>query len=175
MDAVGRGANAALREAGIDRSVGVTWARYGEGLASSCEECGAPYPSSTKVRECSWCGAKRGPKMVERLDIEPSDRSGAADDLAGIGVRLAASAWLRERKQIQWSNACIDEPFGSLDTANKRAIATHLTSMLGGKYGFVQTFVVAHDRIVTDALPRRIEVVGAKDKTARLSSDFWGG
>lgn len=172
MDAVGRGANAALRDAAIDLSVAVSWARYGEGYASSCEECGAPYPTSTKVRACSWCGAQRGPKMVERLDIEPSDRSGAADDLAGIGVRLSASAWLRERKQIQWSNACIDEPFGSLDVANKRAIATHLTSMLGGKYGFVQTFVVAHDRIVTDALPRRIHIDAAKDKTARLSADW---
>lgn len=173
MNAVERGANASLREAGIDLSVGVTWARYGDGLASSCEECGAPFPTSAKVKVCSHCGAQRGPKMVERLDIEPSDRSGAADDLAGIGVRLSASAWLRARKNVRWSNACIDEPFGSLDVSNKRAIAAHLTNMLGGKYGFVQTFVVAHDRIVTDALPRRIHIDSKRDGSVSIRSDFW--
>jgi ABC-type sulfate/molybdate transport systems ATPase subunit len=78
---------------------------------------------------------------------------------------LAASAWRREKKAIQWANACIDEPFGALDMANRRAMASHLTSMLGGRYGFVQTFVVAHDRAITDGLPKRIELVGTREGT----------
>ena len=165
MEAISKGTNAALHDAGIDLKVEVSWAREGDGLASTCDECGAPYPKSQKVKECSWCNAKRGPKLVERLDIEPSDRSGAADDLAGICFRLAASAWRREKKSIQWANACIDEPFGALDIANRRALASHLTSMLGGRYGFVQTFVVAHDRAITDGLPKRIELVGTREGT----------
>jgi DNA repair exonuclease SbcCD ATPase subunit len=165
MEAIGKGTNAALVDAGIDLKVDISWAREGDGLASTCEECGSPFPKSAKVKECSWCGAKRGPKLVERLDIEPSDRSGAADDLAGICFRLAASAWRREKKSIQWANACIDEPFGALDMANRRALASHLTTMLGGRYGFVQTFVVAHDRAITDGLPKRIELVGTREGT----------
>lgn len=165
VEAMGRGSNLALVEASIDLRVNVSWAREGDGLALACGECGAPFPKSQKVKECAWCGAKRGPKLTERLDILPSDRSGAADDLAGICFRLSASAWLRARKNIQWASACIDEPFGALDVANRRALAAHLTTMLGGRYGFVQSFVVAHDRAITDGLPKRIELIGTREGT----------
>ena len=36
--------------------------------------------------------------LVNKLEIVPSDVSGAAEDLAGAAVQLAASAWLRENR-----------------------------------------------------------------------------
>ena len=157
------GANALLREAGIELRVEVRWSHEGQGLAGSCEACGAPFPASTKVRECAKCGALRGAKMIDRLEVVLSDRSGAADDLAGAAVQLAAGAWLRAQRNAAWSVALIDEPFGALDEANRGAFAVHLAAMLRGRYGYAQAFVIAHTRGVMDALPGRVEVVGRTD------------
>jgi DNA repair exonuclease SbcCD ATPase subunit len=154
------GANALLREAGIDLRVVVRWSHEGQGLATTCEACGAPFPSSTKVRECAKCGATRGAKMIDRLEVVLSDRSGAADDLAGAAIQLAAGAWLRKQRNAAWSVALIDEPFGALDEANRGAFAVHLAAMLRGRYGYAQAFVIAHTRGVMDALPGRVEVTG---------------
>lgn len=149
-------ANALLSECGIDLSVKIVWAREAAtGLATSCDSCGAAFPSSQRVKECA-CGAKRGPKLTEKLDVEMSDRSGAAEDLAGMAFHLAAAAWLRRERGAAWSVALIDEPFGSLDEANRTALSTHLARMLRSRYGFEQAFVVSHDRETTDALPGRI-------------------
>ncbi len=50
--------------------------------------------------------------------------------------------------------------------ANKRALSTHLATMLASpRYGFAQAFVVAHDRGIMDALPNRIELVGTREGT----------
>lgn len=161
------GANALLREAGIDLSVEMTWARDGQGLAATCDSCGAAFPASQRVKRCERCGAERGQKVVERLDVELSDRSGAAEDLAGAALQLAATAWLRAERGVQWSVALIDEPFGALDEANRRAFASHLTKMLRGRFGFEQALIVAHSPDVLDAMPARV-VVRADEYGSKL-------
>lgn len=153
------GANALLREAAIDLSVTVRWAREGQGLAASCDACGAPHPASQKVKRCERCGAERGAKLVERLDVELSDRSGAAEDLAGAALQLAASSWLRAERGVQWGAAFIDEPFSSSDKVSRRAFATHLSAMLRGRFGFEQAFIISHSPDATDAMPGRITIM----------------
>ncbi len=94
------------------------------------------------------------------MRIELTQRSGAAEDLAGLAVQIAASAWLRESRGSAWRSIAIDEPFGSLDSCHSRALGAHLAALLAGKHGFLQSFVVAHDRASLDAFPSRIEIVG---------------
>lgn len=157
------GANEVLREAGIALDVHVSWGREGVGLAAWCGECGAPFPASARVKRCDRCGAERGPKVVDRLDVDLSDRSGAAEDLAGAALQLAAASWLRRNRDVSWSVALIDEPFGALDEANRRSFAAHLMSMLRGRHGFAQAFVVAHSADVLDGLPARLVVEARPD------------
>lgn len=153
------GANALLVDAGIPLRVQMAWVREAaSGLAASCENCGAAFPASQRVKACEGCGAARGTKQLERLDVELSDRSGAAEDLAGAALQLSASAWLRAERAIAWGVACIDEPFGALDESNRKAFAAHLLTMLGGRYGFEQAFIVAHSTDVLDAIPNRVRV-----------------
>ena len=152
-------ANEMLRESGANLSIEAQWSREGKGLATACEACGNPFPASAKVKHCERCGAPRGPKLENKLDIVLSDWSGAAEDLAGAGIQLAASRWLREERGTSWSTALLDEPFGALDAAHREGFAAHLTAMLSGRYGFEQAFVVAHHASVLDALPGRIEIV----------------
>jgi DNA repair exonuclease SbcCD ATPase subunit len=152
------GANELLKTCGIDLSLSFQWAREGNGLATDCDSCGAPFPASQKVKRCA-CGAERGPKMVNKLDIILSDRSGGSEDLAGISAQLAASAWLRNDRGTSFSVALLDEPTGALDEANRRALSVHLANMLKGQYGFEQAFIVSHHKSTTDAMPGRIEIV----------------
>jgi DNA repair exonuclease SbcCD ATPase subunit len=162
------GANLILSAAGIDLTVGVQWGREGQGLASWCSECGAPFPASARVRTCEKCSATRGPKIVERLDVELSDRSGAAEDLAGAAIQLAATAWLRRERGVSWAVAFLDEPFGALDEAHRRAFAGQLVAMLRGA-AFEQAFVVAHHPDVIDGLPARL-LVRAGPESSRVAS-----
>ena len=155
-----RGANQLLTQAGIDLRLSVAWSREGAGVAKTCDTCGAAFPASVKQKVCNKCGAARGQNTVNKLTLDLSDRSGAAEDLAGGAFQLAASAWLRHNRLTPWGVALIDEPFGALDSANRRAFAQHLTTMLRGEYGFSQAFVVAHHTSIMDALPRRIEITG---------------
>lgn len=150
-------ANDELEAAGIDLRISVLWSREGQGLASSCDACGSPFPSSVRVKQCVRCGADRGPKIVNRLEIEPSSRSGGLDDLAGIYFQLAASSWLRQARGCQWASAVIDEPTGALDRAAQRAVGRHVATTLAG-LGFAQSLVIAHHPGVLDMLPGRIEV-----------------
>ena len=166
------GANALLAESGIDLTIEVRWSREAAGkgeLAPTCIECGEPFPRGRAVKECLRCGAKRTPKTVDKLDLQLSDRSGAADDLAGIGFQLSAAAWLRWERATRWSVAFIDEPFGSLDASNRRALAGKLGTMLGSRFGFNQAFVVAHDEGIMDALPQRVEII-ASDEGSRFKT-----
>jgi len=157
------GANDMLQECGIDLSVEVHWSRQGDGLAKYCDQCGQPFGSSQKIKQCTRCGAERGPLLVNKLDIVLSDRSGAAEDLAGAAIQLSASAWLRTDRNSAWSTALLDEPFGQLDPSNRRAFATHLTSMLAGRYGFNQAFVVSHTPDTVNQLAGRIVVSRSGD------------
>ncbi len=153
------GANEVLRDSGADLSVQVRWSREGKGLASSCDSCGHPFASSAKVKHCERCGAPRGPKLESKLDVILSRQSGAAEDLAGAGFQLSASKWLRESRGTSWSTALLDEPFTALDKSLRRSFSTHLSAMLGGRYGFEQAFVVSHTLDTANALPGRIEIV----------------
>lgn len=164
------GANYILREAAIDLTLKVQWGREGVGLAAWCSECGAPFPASAKVKACERCKAERGPKVVERLDVELSDRSGAAEDLAGAALQLSAAAWLRRERGVSWSVAFIDEPFGALDEAHRRSFGAHLVAMLRGSAGFEQAFIVAHHHDVLDGLPARLLVrAGAVASTVEVA------
>jgi DNA repair exonuclease SbcCD ATPase subunit len=98
--------------------------------------------------------------MIDKLELVLSDQSGAADDLVGVALQLSASAWLRAERGSAWSTVLIDEPFGQLDAAHRRALSAHLSAMLAGRYGFEQAMVIAHHASVLDALPGRIEVIG---------------
>ncbi len=143
------------------------WAREGEGLATQCGECGYPFPKSQKVKSCERCQASRGPKLVEKLTVELSDRSGAAEDLGGMAVLLGASAWLRHKRGAAWSSVFLDEPLGALDLANRKAFGSYIAGMLRGRQGFEQAFCIAHTRDSMDALPNRIEIV-AEGKWSRF-------
>jgi DNA repair exonuclease SbcCD ATPase subunit len=152
-------ANDMLADAGVGLSVSVRWSREGSGLATSCDACGLAFPTSAKVKACTRCNAARGPNLVNKLEIELSNRSGAAEDLAGGAVQLAASAWLREDRSSAWSVALIDEPFGALDRFHRRAFATHLAGFLSRRYAIEQAFVISHSPDTVEMLPGRIEVV----------------
>lgn len=156
-------ANTLLSDAGVDLTVAVEWAREGKGMAKNCEQCGWPFPASKRVKECGNCGAERGPHLIEKLEIKPSSRSGAADDIAGLAFQLAASTWLRSRRGTQWSVVCVDEAFAACDKANTRAVTTHLHRMLTGTYGFEQGFVVSHDAESMDAMPEKLVIRGTEN------------
>jgi len=153
-------ANARLASVGIDLNVSIEWGRQLRGLADTCERCGVAFPKSTKARECAKCGATRPPKRDDRLYLDLSDRSGAAEDLAGLSIQLAAAAWLQARKQAAWSVVALDEPFGQLDQENRRSFARSVQAIAGA--GFDQAFVVAHSADVLEALPRRIVITGGE-------------
>jgi DNA repair exonuclease SbcCD ATPase subunit len=157
------GANDAIAECGIDLSVELTWGEQGEGLAKECSKCGAAFPTSAKVKECARCGNERGANMMQRLDVRLSERSGAAEDIAGMAVQLAASGWLRRTRGATWDTAMIDEPFAQLDAYHRKSLAKHFSSMLSGRYGFRQAIVIAHHPEVTFAFPGRIEIEWAND------------
>ena len=156
--------NAMLVQSGIDLSLVVQWARETQGLADTCDSCGNAFGKSAKIKVCSRCGGVRGPKMTNKLEIIPSNRSGAAEDLAGGAFQLSASAWLRQQRACAWSTALIDEPFGSLDAANRQAFSSHLSGMLRA-FGFDQVFVVAHHAGLMDAMPGRVEITSSNGRS----------
>lgn len=161
------GANTMMRDAGIDLGVRISWAREGAGLAKVCAECGTAF--APKAKACKACNAERGHALIERLDIHISDTSGAAEDLAGAALQLAAAAWLRRERGAALCTAFLDEPFGALDEANRRAFASHLVALLRGSSGFEQAFIVAHHPDVLDGLPGRILVNrGVDGSTAKV-------
>jgi DNA repair exonuclease SbcCD ATPase subunit len=153
-------ANQSLIDAGIDLSIDVTWSRTGQGVATHCESCGSPFPTSKKIKVCSHCKTARGPKIIDELDITPSDRSGAADDIAGLEFQLSAAKWLRTDRGSDWSVVFIDEPFGALDKTNGTLLSTYLHSMIRNQYSFDQGFIVAHDSAIMSSLPAIIQVTG---------------
>lgn len=153
---VERSANGLLGGTGLELSV--RWGRSAAtGLAESCEECGAPHPRSQRIKACQECGAERGPKQVPRLDLVPTEFSGAANNMGGLAFQVAAAAWLRARRQAALSLLLIDEPHGSLDRANRRAVGRMLARV--SELGFRQVIVISHSVDALEAMPRRIEVV----------------
>lgn len=158
LQEVEEGANALLSRAGIGLSIRFRWDRETGSLATTCDVCGAPFPASTRVKECARCDAPRGPKIDERLDVVLSDRSGAADDLAGLAVSLSVSSMLRAERGSPWGVVCLDEPFAALDRANRKNLARGLISALVGQWE--QALVIAHDDATMDGMPNRIVITG---------------
>jgi len=146
------GANYALAQCGIDLSVAVSWGRETKGLAKNCDACGAPFPPSAKVKLCARCGEPRGQHFEHKLEIVPSDESGAAEDLGGFAVQLAAADWLRRDRAAAWATAIIDEPGAHLDPEHRAALMGHLPGLLK-QFSFEQAFVVAHDASAMAAMP----------------------
>lgn len=163
--AIESGANDLLETNGIALRVAMSWDRESGDLATQCDECGAAFPHGRKVKACG-CGAVRGPKLVDELEVRLTARSGAAEDLAGGAIQLAAAAWLRAERSSRWSVAFIDEPFGSLDVRHRREFAAHLNAMLRSRYGFAQAFIVAHEPGLMDTLPGRIRVEATEDRSS---------
>lgn len=154
-------ANALLSEADIPLQVAVRWEQETKGLAKVCSECGCAFPTSRRVKECGACGATRGQNVQRKLTITPSNRSGAAEDLAGIALGIAASQWLKNTRGARWATVFIDEPFGALDAHNRHALGAHITAMLRSTYA--SAFVVAHDRAILSAMPGRINIIAGPD------------
>lgn len=158
LQEVEEGANALLSRAGIGLSIRFRWDRETGSLATTCDVCGAPFPASTRVKECARCDAPRGPKIDERLDVVLSDRSGAADDLAGLAISLSVSSMLRAERGSPWGVVCLDEPFAALDRANRKNLARGLISALA--FQWEQALVIAHDDATMDGMPNRIVITG---------------
>jgi DNA repair exonuclease SbcCD ATPase subunit len=158
LQEVEEGANVLLLRAGIGLSIRFRWDRETGSLATTCDVCGAPFPASTRVKECARCDAPRGPKIDERLDVVLSDRSGAADDLAGLAISLSVSSMLRAERGSAWGVVCLDEPFAALDRANRKNLARGLISALA--FQWEQALVIAHDDATMDGMPNRIVITG---------------
>lgn len=155
--AIEAGANKLLSDAGIELSVMFRWAREGTGLATNCDRCGDGYPNGQAVKVCARCGAPRPAKLVERLDFVPSHRSGAADDLSGLAVQLAAVAYLRASRGSDFGTVFVDEPLAHMDAANARAFSLRLQVALTD-LGFEQALVVAHAPGLMAGFPAKVMV-----------------
>lgn len=161
--------NRSLSESGIELSVSLKWGQESSTeLAPHCNACGASFPNSKRVKVCARCGAERGPKVDEKVDFALSDRSGAAEDLAGFHLQIAAAAWLYGQRGVPWRVIAVDEPFGALDEAHRKAMGVHVAALLRSRYAFEQAFVIAHDVGSTDAMPGRIRVIAGADGWSRV-------
>lgn len=160
-------ANASLADAGIALRVKTSWARPTKELEEQCGECGLAFPRSKAVLSCERCGAARSAKLDERLDLELSNRSGGAEDLAGWAYTLAAGAHMRAARSSPWTVGYFDEPFGALDVAHSRRLARYIAA----DRTFAQVFVVAHDAALMTAMPGRILITGsATGSTVRVET-----
>lgn len=154
-EAIARGANRRLAAIGVDLRVGLSWRREGAEPAPSCDACGQGYPKRAAPSSCTRCGAPRGRAVQDRLDVALSDRSGAAEDLAGLALQRSACAFLRRRRGAGWSTLVLDEPFGALDERHREAVARSLAAVRK-EDGVEQLLVVAHQPGVLETLPGRI-------------------
>ena len=155
-------ANESLQKCGIDLSVNVKWCREGNGLADECSICGAAFPKGKSIKECLRCHSPRGAKTIDKIEVILSDISGAAEDLCGVVISLAAAAWLKNRRNSTWGVVLVDEAFGALDLANSSALSSNFAALIK-EGGFEQGFLVAHTRAVTDTMPGRITVIAGEN------------
>lgn len=161
-------ANYQLGEAGIDLTVNARWEREASGPAKTCDECGAAFPSSAKVKECGRCGAARGQHTVQRLDFVLSDRSGAFNDLGGIVLQLSAGSWLLGARSSPWACAMLDEPFAACDAYNRRALATQFLRLLS-RGVWRQAIVISHSPDTVDLYPRKIVITEHADGSRSIA------
>lgn len=166
--------NALLSGTGL--SFSLAWEREGRELAAACQECGHGFRGQ-REKACPSCGAARGRKRSEELEVLVDDGSGEVEDvraksggartLVAWAIRLAGGMLLRERRgsRVAWSE--VDEPFGFLDAQNREGMARCFTSMLGA-VGLEQAFIVSHDAALLEGLPARI-IITREGATSRLS------
>ncbi len=161
LAAIEAGANAILEEASAELRVAIEWGYDSPtALAPACGTCGIGFPAASRAKTCQRCGEARPPKFEEKIRILPNRSSGAAKDMGGVATQVSASSWLRTSRGSAWQSCMIDEPFGSLDRSHGRALGSHLASLLGGRLGFRQGFVVAHSTAAMDAMPARLVIIG---------------
>lgn len=160
-----RRANGLLASAGIGLEVELRQEREGQGLATNCDACGWPFPTSARVKECGRCGEARGPKVIEELGVELSRVSGGAQDMAGLAIQLSAGAWLASKRGAAWGLVEVDEPFGELDEHNGPAMAQEMARVVRGQLGVEQAFVTAHSSVIMEAMPCRVVLVADDDGT----------
>lgn len=162
-----RGANEALAEVDLDLRLRARWEREGKDLAKQCEECGAPFPTSRKVKECERCGAPRGMHAVQRLDLVAGDSSGGLDDVAGVAWQHAAAAWLLRARESPWSTSMLDEPTAHLDQPTRHGLVRYLLATL--RRGDVRQLILSsHAQETIEAFPRRIVITCAADGDRRI-------
>ena len=155
---IARIANQRLAAGGVALSVALRWRDEGAELAASCEACGEPFGRSQAVKVCKGCGEARPRSAHDRLTVQLSDRSGAAEDLAGLWLQRAAFEWLRARRSSPWRSMVLDEPFGALDAAHRRVVVAEVARM--ARESGEQLLVVSHQPGVLESLPGRIVVRG---------------
>jgi DNA repair exonuclease SbcCD ATPase subunit len=158
LGSIETGANRRLEKACIELSLRIVYGRELQSIAEVCD-CGKSFPRSATAKACERCGAARGKKRDDKSYVELSNTSGAAEDLAGVALQLAAARWLQRARQSQWSAVMLDEPFGACDKANRQALAKSLSSLMSD--GFDQGFCIAHSDDVLDALPHRITITAS--------------
>lgn len=156
-----------LATAGVDLELEARWEREGRGPAKTCEKCGAAFPASAKVKECARCGEVRGLHSVQKLDFHVSPRSGGADDVAGVGLQLAAGAWLLRSRESSFSTALLDEPFAAVDKAWRHGLARALAR----SSWYRQMLVISHDPAASSMFPGRIDVVVRRDGSRMITVD----
>lgn len=141
-------------------------------LAPSCPSCDVHYPSPKSPKRCPKCGTERPAKRRPDLELLVDDgrgpeedvsvKSGAAQVLVAVAVRLAAATMLRERRDMAVGWAEVDEPFGPTDAPNREQLAATFLGMLA-RVGLEQAFVVSHDQALLDAFPTRVLVEAGPD------------
>lgn len=156
---IARDENRAFERAGVPLGVSVSWARELDRLETFCRECGWEYGKTQSAKSCPFCSAPRKAQLDYALQVELTAVSGGSKKLSGLMFQLSAGAYLRRHLQRGFGSLFIDEPFGSIDRANRVAIAARFASLLEQDFGVRQAFVVAHDVDTLDTLPARIRIV----------------
>lgn len=136
-------------------------------LTPSCYECGYLFKGK-RDKICPSCQTDRGMKRADELEILVDDGSGVLEDikmksggaraLVASSIRLAAGLMLKELRNSRCAFSIIDEPFGALDSENRRSLTNVFSGMLSA-VGLEQAFIVSHDTELLDSLPGRILIV----------------
>ncbi len=143
-----------LQSSGIDLTLTPSWSRETGMVANQCE-CGWVFGSS---KTCNQCGKARGKKTRHEFTTLLSNRSGAAEDLAGFALRVAAFQWLKVQRDVNWSICLLDEPTAQMDRFHRRALGTHIIKLLGNT--FEQGFVISHTGGILESVHQKIQITG---------------
>ncbi len=143
-----------LQSSGIDLTLTPSWTRETGMIANQCE-CGWVFGSS---KICNQCGKARGRKTRHEFSTLLSNRSGAAEDLAGFALRVAAFQWLKVQRDVNWSIALLDEPTAQMDRFHRRALGVNILKLLG--HTFEQAFVTSHTGGILESVHQKILITG---------------